>query len=394
MKEFTITAPRLYTAQDRRILQNGAVAVRDGRILYAGPREGLPELGCKNFDFPGCTVMPGLIDAHVHLTMDGSADPMAKTVTDSLPTAALRAAYHAEQLIKAGITTVRDCGCQGYVAVELARAVEEGRLVRSPKILACGPVLCITGGHGTFIGMEIDGPQEARKAARTVLKNGAKFLKLISTGGVITRGSTTGATQLDPDEVAAIVNEAKKVGVKTATHAHGTEGIKIALRAGVDTIEHASYVDDEGIGLFLETGAVFVSTLLASQRQIDHLDEVPSYVAEKISRHIGRERESVCRLIAAGVTAVGGTDAGTPFNPHGHLAEQLQMLEDCGLTKFQALEAGTKAAAEALGIGDNTGTLSPGKCADILVVRGSPAEDLNDLTQVAAVWRDGIALQS
>jgi len=390
--QFTVKASRLYDSVSNKIIDDGAVVVCGDRVVYAGAASGLPSIQGDELSFENHTLLPGLIDAHVHLTMDGGADPVLDLTRDSLPKASFRAVRNAEKLINAGITTVRDCGSQGYVSVELSEAERSGLIKKTPRIVACGPPICITGGHGNFIGMCCDGPDEVRKAARTIIKNGAKFLKLISTGGVITPGSTMGATQLDPPEVAAAVAEAKKLGLKTAAHAHGTEGIKIALKAGVNTIEHASYVDEESIELFLQTGAVFVSTLIASQRQIEHIHEIPAFIGPKIIVHIEKEKESIEKLIEAGVTAVAGTDAGTPYNPHGELYLQLITLSKLGLGNLGALKAGTIDAATALNMESDVGSLTTGKKADFIVVKGSPEKDLATLKEVCSVWKNGIRI--
>lgn len=389
MIDTVLRAPWLIDGTGRGPVTDGAVVLQDGRITYSGPSRDLPKVAGEIVDLPGVTLLPGLIDAHVHLTMDGSADIAKRVTNDALPMAAIRAVANAERLIRAGITAVRDCGCQGGVSIELARAIRQGVVRLAPHILAAGPALCITGGHGYFVGYEVDGTDEVRKAVRQVLKSGADVIKLIATGGVLTPGVTTGATQFSLEELQVAVEEARKVGATVAAHAHGAEGIKNALKAGVTTVEHASYVDDEGIALFKQTGAFVVSTLLASRRQVEHLHEVPDYVARKISQHIEAESRSVRRLIAAGIPVAGGTDAGTPFNPHGDLAEQLIILAEHGLGNLGAIEAGTRVSARALGIESVAGTLEVGKRADVLAVRGNPAEDLAHLKQVVAVWKSG-----
>lgn len=174
-----------------------------------------------------------------------------------------------------------------------------------------------------------------------------------------------------------------------AAQAHSNEGIKLALKAGVSTIEHASYIDKQIISLFLQTGAIAVSTLLASRRQVENLKEIPDYMAEKISKHLEKETDSVKKLIDAGVLIAGGTDAGTPFNPHGELVEQLKILSECGMGNLQALKAGTYVSALALWIQDYTGTLKPGKIADILVAKRNPVNDLNMLKNILSVWKSG-----
>ncbi|MEN6316126.1 MAG: amidohydrolase family protein [Clostridiaceae bacterium] len=390
MNRTIITAPRLFDGRDRVIEGGAAIVIDENRIIYAGKQS---ELSGKTQEhliaFEEGTILPGLIDAHVHLTMDGSDDPVTKAQTDSIATASFRAVQNAARQIKGGVTTVRDCGSQGYIAVDLAIAVKNSIVEMAPRIIACGPAICITGGHGSFVGMEADGPEEMRKAVRTVIKKGASFIKVITTGGVLTRGTNTITTQMSKEELEAVAQEAHKFGVLTTTHAHAAEGIKLAIKAGFDSIDHATYWDEEIIQLFKETKAFCIPTLLSSVRQMEHLDEIPSYIAEKIKRHIDKENESVSRYIEAGVSLAGATDAGTPFNMHGDLAEQLLLLSEHGLNNRKALQAGTYGSACAIGLEKETGSLENGKSADILVVKGDPLENLHCLKNIQGVWREG-----
>lgn len=389
MKRVIIRAPRMFNG-DSQVTEGGAVLIFSGnQIEYAGSEALAPAVTGEEYVFEDGCILPGLIDAHVHLTMDGSADPVSKTLQDSIPTASFRAQNSAAQLIRGGVTTVRDCGCQGYIAVHLAKAVEDGLVEFAPNIVACGPALCITGGHGAFVGMEADGADEMRKAVRTVIKNGAAAVKLITTGGVLTKGTAAAATQMTFQELQTAVEEAHKAGARTTTHAHAADGIKLALKAGVDSIDHSSYIDEEIIRLYHETGASYVPTLLSSVRQMEHLDEIPAYIAEKIKVHIDREIESVNRLIAEKVPIAGATDAGTPFNVHGDLSEQLYLLSRHGMSSTEALRAGTMGSASVIGVDGLRGSLEKGKQADILIVGGNPLNDLHDLKQVRAVWRGG-----
>jgi imidazolonepropionase-like amidohydrolase len=391
MKRYVLRSKWLYDGKADQLAHDAALLIEEEKIVFAGAAANLGAVEARTYNFENATILPGLIDAHVHLTFDGSSDPVQKVTADSIPMATLRAVKNTEKLIQRGITTVRDCGSRDYVSVEVARASRDG-LLKAPHILASGPVICITGGHGYFMGHEADGPDEVRKAVREVIKNGADFIKLIATGGVITPGTEVGFTQFNQVELEAAVVEATKVGLRTAAHAHGAEGIRLALQAGISTVEHASYIDETGITLFLQSGAVYVSTLLASRRQVEHLTEIPNYMSEKISSHIDTETESVKKLIRAGVTVAGGTDAGTPFNPHGDLVEQLLILSECGLGNIGTLKAGTYNSALALGIHNEAGSLQPGKRADILVVKGNPVDNLQALKDVLSVWKSGKCL--
>lgn len=392
MKRIMIKAPRIFDGTSLLEGSQMALVLCGSTIEFVGEEAAAPPFVEREYCFEASTILPGLIDAHVHLTMDGGRDPVGLCQGDSIPMAAFRARNSGEKLIRRGITTVRDCGAQGYVAVELSKAVEEGVVSLSPRIVACGPALCITGGHGAFVGMEVDGGIEMRKAVRTVIKNGAGAIKLITTGGVLTKGTKAAATQLTKEEVETAVEEAHKAGLRTTTHAHAADGIKLALRAGVDSIDHSSYIDQEVIDLYYETGAYYIPTLLSSIRQMEHLEEIPAYIAEKIKRHIDRELDSVNRLLAERIPLAGATDAGTPFNVHGDLPEQLYLLSHHGLTNIKALSAGTSGSAKAMGVYSFTGSLEAGKMGDVLVVKGNPTENLRDLNQVQAVWREGMKL--
>lgn len=389
MPRFVLRASWLIDGTGRDPLADVAVVLDGERIAYVGPAAGLYERDAQVVDMRGCTLLPGLIDCHVHLTMDGAADAVAQVTGDDVVTATLRALRNLERHVRAGVTTVRDCGCPGELGIQLARAVRRGLVPFAPRVLAAGPALCITGGHGWFIGWEVDGEAEIRKAVRRLIKDGADFIKLIVTGGVLTPGVSPGALQLTPEEIRAAVHEARAAGRPVAAHAHGTEGIKEAVRAGVTTVEHASYVDAQTVELFRRGGTYVVSTLLASVRQVEHLSELPGYVAEKIQHHIERERRSIRWLLEADVPVAAGTDAGTPFNEHGGLVDQLLLLHDLGLSPLQAVQAATQTAARALCLEHDLGTLEPGKLADVIAVAGNPVDDLRALKHVVAVWRSG-----
>src|ERR687890_498053 len=365
------------------------VHVEDGRITAVLPSRGTGENVSTDFD--DATVLPGLVDAHVHLSFDASPDVGALARSDAPATAALRSAMNARRHLAAGVTAVRDLGSPQGIVVDVARAVGTTLLPVAPTIMAAGQVLTITGGHGFFMGREVDGPDAFRRGARAEIKGGAQALKVVATGGVITEQGTPGATAMTPYELCAAVEEAHKVGLRVAAHAHGTEGIKNALRAGVDTIEHASYLDDEAIELFLEGGAWMVSTLIASERLMPHLDDpaMPAHVRDKIRDHTCQETASLERAITAGVRIAAGTDAGTGYNPHGGLPEQISLLHREGMTPERALTAATRDAARAIGLDETHGKIAVGRRADLLVVDGDPFDDLGALRNVRAVYLGG-----
>lgn len=365
------------------------VHVEEGRISAVLPSRGTGENVSTDFD--DATVLPGLVDAHVHLCFDASPDVGALARADTPSTAALRSAMNARRHLAAGISAVRDLGSPQGIVIDVARAVGTPLLPTAPTIVAAGQVLTITGGHGYFMGREVDGPDAVRRGARAEIKRGARALKVIATGGVITEQGTPGATAMTPYELCAAVEEAHKVGLRVAAHAHGTEGIKNALRAGVDTIEHASYLDEEAIEQFLEGDAWMVSTLIASERLMPHLDDpaMPAHVRDKIRDHTCQEAASLERAITAGVRIAAGTDAGTGYNPHGGLPEQVTLLRHHGMTPEQALTAATWNSANAIGLAETHGKIAVGRRADLLVVDGDPFDDLGALRNVRAVYLGG-----
>jgi imidazolonepropionase-like amidohydrolase len=382
-----------------------APRVFDGVRLLEGPHEVHVEDGLITavvpvrdtgddvpVDFGDATILPGLVDAHVHLSFDASPNIAAQVLSDKPSIGALRSVINARTHLAAGVTAVRDLGSHDGVVVDVARAVGTPLLPVAPAILAAGQVLTITGGHGYFMGREVDGPEAFRQGARAEIKNGAWTIKVMATGGVITEQGTPGATATTPSELAAAVEEGHKAGLRVAAHAHGTEGIKNAIRAGVDTIEHVSYLDDEAIELFLESDAWMVSTLIASERLMPHLDDpaMPAHVRDKIRDHTSQEAASLRRAIEAGVRIA----AGTGYNPHGGLSEQVALLHREGMTPERALTAATRDAARAIGLDETNGSLDVGRRADLLVVDGNPLSDLAALGKVRAVYLQGRAVKA
>ena len=365
------------------------VHVEGGRITAIVPSRDLGEN--VSTDFGDATILPGLVDAHVHLSFDASPDIGALARSDTPATAALRSAMNARRHLAAGVTAVRDLGSRNGIVVDVASAVGTPLLPTASTIVAAGQVLTITGGHGFFMGREVDGPDAFRRGARAEIKRGAGAIKVMATGGVITEQGSPGAVAMTPAELSAAVEEAHKAGLRVAAHAHGTEGIKNALRAGVDTIEHASYLDDEAIELFLGGDAWMVSTLIASERLMPHLDdpEMPAHVRDKIRDHTSQEAASLERAIEAGVRIAAGTDAGTGYNPHGGLPEQILLLGHHGMEPQHALTAATRNAAYAVGLSETHGRLAAGQPADLLVVDGDPFADLAALRNVRAVYLGG-----
>jgi imidazolonepropionase-like amidohydrolase len=375
--------------------KNGCVVIEGSKIVYAGQEDhraipGYPEP--EILDLNGMTLMPGLIDAHVHLSLHGSPNYFNEMIMESPTLTALKAVKKVKRILKSGFTTIRTMGDKGQLDVAVKAAIEAGDIA-GPGICASGCCLTITGGHGDMfpphariqgMGRIVDGPIEARKAAREQLKAGADNIKLMATGGGMSPGPPTVA-QLTIEEMQAAVEEALKYEKTTAAHAIGTDGIKNALRAGVRTIEHGSFLDDEGIELLLEKDAYLVPTL-AAFKTLKHGKEggVPEYTIEKVKYFQTAHSANLKKAMAAGVKIIVGTDAGTPFNYHGESAYELECLVAHGFSEMQAIRAATATAAEALQLHD-LGTLERGKTADLIVVDGNPLEDIKILQNVERI---------
>ncbi len=386
-----------------------ATVLIEGNKLTAIARDGevkIPE-GAQVVNAAGKIIMPGLIDAHVHIEFTGEPDHQNRRLRELIPFAAVRAAVHARRMLEAGITAVRDAGGSGYTAIGVRQAIDQG-LAPGPRIQAAGHPLYMTGGHGgTFFNPqvhvdwpgEINGPDEARKAARLQLKMGANVIKLIASGGVMSEGTETESPQLTIEEMRAAVEEAHKAGRRAMAHAHATQAIKNALLAGVDTIEHGSNMDEEAIEMMLERDVPVVTAGVPPYRLLQRGIEggAPEHAVRKAKSNVERRRRTFEMWLAAGVKIAMGTDCGTPFNRPGENAIGLEVLVMNGLTPMQAIVSATRIGAEALGMADRLGTVEPGKLADLLVVDGNPLADikvLQDQEKLLLIMKDGVAVKN
>jgi imidazolonepropionase-like amidohydrolase len=352
------------------------VAVEDGRIASVGD---VPDDPDEERDATGQFVAPGLIDAHVHLMMDGRADP-SEVTDDSESTLAYRATANLRDALDAGVTTVRDLGAPGSLALDARDAVAAG-VVEGPRVLACGENVVMTGGHGHWFGREADGVPEVKKAVREQLKRDADVVKCMATGGVLTEGALTGAPELDEPELETVVETAGAKRVPTAAHAHGTAGIKNAVRAGISSVEHGTFMDREAAELMADRGTYWVPTAKALYGIVDAGPEagIPEFAVEKAEEAEEAWADAFEYALDAGVPIAMGTDAGTPFNHLADAAEELELMVEHGLSERQALEAATVNAADLLGL-DDVGTVSEGARADLVVLDENPLDDV-------AAWR-------
>jgi imidazolonepropionase-like amidohydrolase len=328
--------------------------------------------------------LPGLIDCHVHYAMSGGPDWLNE-VQEPYAAACWRAARHARDTLQAGFTMVRTLGGRNGMDPALRDAQAAG-LVEGPRIVATNQVVCMTGGHGTWIGREADGPDEVRKAVREQLKAGADCVKFMATGGVMTRGVEPGAQQLTEEELRAGIEEAHKAGRKTAAHAHGADGILAAVRAGIDSIEHGSFMTDECMTLMKQRGTSYSVTLCSSEGFFDApTGAVADWAMVKARQVRDAMYATFVRAYQSGVKLVLGTDAGTPYNKHGNNAREMALMVQLGADPLDALRAGTCNGAELLGKLDRLGTIEPGKLADLVLVRGDVVADIRRLCDRQAI---------
>ena len=366
---------------DGRLIENATVLVEDGTILKVVQNSLHIPKDNQKISLEGRTLLPGFIDAHIHICMDGSPDPMTACLSEPPTITALKAAESARRTLMAGITTVRDMGGNGGIDFGLRQAIDSG-LIPGPRMLVSGRLICMTGGHGWQVGREANGPDEVRQAAREQVKAGADIVKLMATGGVLTPAVEPGSEQFTEEELRAGVEEAHKAGKKTATHAMGTRGIKNALRAGIDSIEHGVYLDDETVSMMIERNIPLIPTISAlyniETRGIEA--GIPAFAVEKTLKVKPYHLESIRMAREAGVVVAAGTDAGTPFNQHGANLAEIKLLVDYGgFSPMGAIEAGTGVAARVLGLEKELGTVAEGKVADLVMVEGNPLENIDAL---------------
>jgi imidazolonepropionase-like amidohydrolase len=376
----------------RTVRTKAGVLVADGHVGWVGAHARAPRiaLAAEQVEGAGKTLAPGLIDCHVHLCFDGSRDFAREAQEMSSPAAAaVKCVRNAARTLEHGVTTVRDLGGVDDAAIQVGRAIEGG-LIPGPRVLAAGRALTITGGHGHSVGIarEVDGPVAIRRAVREEIRAGAKAIKVIATGGVLTPGITHDFTAFTPEELEAAVDEAHSWGRTIAAHAIGPEGIVRAVRAGVDSIEHGSMLTAEGARLMKERGTVHVPTISAIRGMVEHPDEVPAYAVDKAVRIAEMARDAFRRSVRAGVPIACGTDAGTPFNPHGNTTHEIVRMVEWGLTPLRALQAATTNAASLLRVPE-IGRVAEGAAADLVLYDENPLEHVEAILKPAMVLRAG-----
>jgi imidazolonepropionase-like amidohydrolase len=357
------------------------VVIQDGRISAVGADRhvSIPR-GARTPDVRGLAVLPGLIDCHVHLCLGADADVVRTIEQEPAALTVLKASQFARRTLEGGFTTVRDVGCRDHSIFALKQAIGGG-LIPGPRIVAAGLAICMTGGHARFIGREADGPIEVVRAVREQLAAGAEVIKFIASGGVLTPGTSPECAQMTPDELAAGMGEARRAGRRVAAHAHGSEGMKNAVKAGAHSIEHATLMDEEAAGLMREYGVFMVPTLSALATTASCLATcgIPESALTKAKSMQARHELSFKKALRAGINIALGTDAGTPFNHHGENAQELERMVALGMSPMDAVGAATSSAAALLGLGHKIGSIEVSKDADLLLIDGDPLKCIDVL---------------
>lgn len=394
-----VRAARLINPRDGKVLSPAVVLVQNDRVTAVGSNLKIPS-GAQLIDLGSATLLPGLIDCHTHITAGDPGNYYERIFRMSPIDYAVRAHVSARRTLEAGFTAARDVGAGEFVDIALRKAIEDGS-VSGPRLQVAGMAIGATGGHADLTGFSpyitfrefssiADGIDEVRKAVRLRVKNGADVIKVMATAGVLTEEESAGAPQYSQEELNAVVEEAAMWHKKVAAHAHGAEGIKRAIRAGVASIEHGSLIDDEGIRLMKERGTYLVADVYNDDYILAEFARLqfPQKIIEK-EKLIGRlQRENFQKAARAGVKIAFGTDAGV--YPHGWNGKQFAHMVRWGLTPLQAIQAATVNAADLLGWSDKVGELAPGFYADIIALDGDPLKDIAQLERVRFVMKGGV----
>jgi imidazolonepropionase-like amidohydrolase len=399
-----VKAGRLVDVVNGKVLERQVILIEGDRIKQVGSEGSVPIPSTATvIDLSAATVMPGFIDCHTHIVSqmeNYGVDLFRRSPID----VAVTAHIFARRTLEAGFTTVRDVGAGEFVDVALKKAINAGKIV-GPRLFVAGHGLSATGGHGdlsgfspylsssTFSGV-VDGVDEIRKKIRWNIKYGADHIKFTATAGVLSEEESVGAPQFSMEEMKEIVEEAKMWGRKVAAHAHGAEGIKMAVQAGVASIEHGSMLDDEGIALMKKFGTYLVPTVFAGDavEKFGKQYGLPEKLLEKARAINAKKRESYRKAIQAGVKIAFGTDAGV--FPHGMNGIEFRLLVELGMTPMQAIQSATITAAELLGHSNELGSLQPGKYADLVAVTADPLRDISVLERVQFVMKGGVVYKN
>jgi imidazolonepropionase-like amidohydrolase len=409
-KTVVLKAARLFDGKSGSLVTPGVVLVTDGKIAASGTNPTIPA-GSEVLDLGDATLLPGFIDAHTHVTMMYTTDYKQAALNDlqkTIPEQTLDAIANAKVTLMAGFTTVRDVGSHSFIDVGLRNAIRNGK-VPGPRMLVSVHAIGATGGHcdetgyrsgvfGKETGPEegvANGADQVRYAVRLAHKYGADVIKTCASGGVLSLADDVDTPQLTQDEMNALIDEAHALRRKVAAHAHGAEAAKRAIRAGVDSIEHGSFLDDEALDMMKQHGTYYVPTLMALQGLSEQMQAgmyIPPAIRLKAEQAMTSLHKTFQKALAKGVKIGLGTDAAV--YPHGRNAEEFHQMVDLGMKPLEALRAGTSSDADLLGLADKIGTLDAGKFADIVAVPGNPLQDIRQTEHVFFVMKEGVVYRN
>jgi imidazolonepropionase-like amidohydrolase len=409
-KTVVLKAARLFDGKSGSLVTPGVVVVTDGKIAASGTNPTIPAAS-EVLDLGDATLLPGFIDAHTHVTMMYTTDYKQAALNDlqkTIPEQTLDAIANAKVTLMAGFTTVRDVGSHSFIDVGLRNAIRNGK-VPGPRMLVSVHAIGATGGHcdetgyrsgvfGKETGPEegvANGADQVRYAVRLAHKYGADVIKTCASGGVLSLADDVDTPQLTQDEMNALIDEAHALRRKVAAHAHGAEAAKRAIRAGVDSIEHGSFLDDEALDMMKQHGTYYVPTLMALQGLSEQMQAgmyIPPAIRLKAEQAMTSLHKTFQKALAKGVKIGLGTDAAV--YPHGRNAEEFHQMVDLGMKPLEALRAGTSSDADLLGLADKIGTLDAGKFADIVAVPGNPLQDIRQTEHVFFVMKEGVVYRN
>lgn len=401
-----IKCGEFFSSVDENVQKNVAVVIDGNKIVEIAPVASVNCDGCEVIDLSDKFVMPGLIDSHMHVNLNGQADVMSLFIKQTIGDLTIESMKNAQTNLNVGFTTIRDEGAFGYSDIAVRDAINAGKIV-GPRMMVSGVAIGTTGGHcdshlspyitgSHSLGTIVDSPDAARAAVRKNFKYGADQVKVMATGGVLSFGDDPNASEFTFEEMKAILDIANMKGRISSAHAHGAEGIKIAVKAGITSIEHGMLMDDECIELMAEHGTYLVPTIIAAATIVENgvAAGMAQWAVDKAALVLANHKENLRKCREAGIKICFGTDAGTSFNYHGKQTREFELMVEYGFTPAQVLIAATKTNATMMRWNDRIGTLEVGKLADVVAFDKSPLEDIKVMNDVSFIMKDGVVYKN